>query len=206
MKKEHRLKMDESEHSFINYSEFLMWKEEEEKKKLAHFVQHCGSVVNSGTRHYYFYCNRSGFYESKSTGLRSAKIQGTSKLGATCTAHIKVEEDFDTKMCKVRYSSTHCGHRCELAHLPLSKDFKANVAAKLQEGVSMDKIMDNIRDDLDDESVITREHLAVRQYVYNIKRILNLDNIIKHSNDQTSVAMWVKEVQEHARVRPSFGF
>ena len=37
------------------------------------------------------------------------------------------------------------------------------------------------------------EHLVVKQDIKNIACLLNLDNIQKHSNDQTSVSLWVKE-------------
>ena len=52
--------------------------------------------------------------------------------------------------------------------------------------------MDEIRDvSLSDG--IKREHLIVKQDIRNIARVLNLDNIQKHSNDQTSVALWLNE-------------
>ena len=38
----------------------------------------------------YFYCNRSGSFESQGKGLRSLKVQGTSKIGELCTSHIKL--------------------------------------------------------------------------------------------------------------------
>ena len=63
--------------------------------------------------------------------------------------------------------------------------------------MSIDEIMDSIRDfSANEETCISRKHLMVRQDIRNIKCSLNLANIQKHSNDQASVAVWVKEARE----------
>ena len=56
----------------------------------------------------------------------------------------------------------------------------------------VDKIMDKIRDVYLSEG-IKCEHLVVKQDIKNIAHLLNLDNIQIHSNDQTSVSLWVKK-------------
>ena len=45
----------------------------------------------------------------------------------------------------VEYCSTHNSHSIQLAHLPIPKDIKHQISAKLHEGVSVNKILDDIR-------------------------------------------------------------
>lgn len=54
----------------------------EEHRAASYYVQHGGAVVDSSVLHYYFYCNRSGMYKSKSKGVRSMKMQGRQRLEA----------------------------------------------------------------------------------------------------------------------------
>ena len=61
---------------------------------------------------------------------------------------------------------THYGHETELQHLNLPKGFKKQIAAKLKQGVSQDKIMDNIRDHVGIK--INRQHLTDEQDIRNI--------------------------------------
>ena len=42
---------------------------------------------------------------------------------------------------------------------------------------------------------ITREHLVTRQDVHNIKLQYNIEGIVRHHNDLTSVTAWVEEMQ-----------
>ena len=188
----HGITSESSEHTFTTYDEFLKWKSSEEESCFSNYVKHRGSVLKDSIRYSYFYCNRSGDLKSKGTGARNTKIQKSSKIGATCTAHMKVEESIANGSCKVSYCYTHCGHKKDLAHIRMPKSLKAKISNQLQAGVSVDKIMYEIRD-VSLSKGIKREHLVVKLDIKNIARLLNLDNIQKHSNDQTSVSLWVKE-------------
>ena len=68
------------------------------------------------------------------------------------------------------------------------------IAAKLLQGISIDKIMDSIRDEMSGR--VYREHLTTRQDILNIKRRLNIGCIQKHTNDQSSVSAWVQDLNE----------
>lgn len=59
------------------------------------------------------------------------------------------------------------------------------VARKLKEGVTIDKVLDDIRDQVG--TSIKRQHLINRQDVNNIKRQFNIDGIERHKEDQMSV-------------------
>ena len=96
----------------------------------------------------------------------------------------------------VNFCSTHYGHTPEedVMHLRLPKDFKLAVSNKLLQGVTIDRILDDIRDSVD-EGGLKRCHHSTKKDIQNIKRVCNVDGVQKHSNDYTSVAAWVEELK-----------
>lgn len=60
-------------------------------------------------------------------------------------------------------------------------------------GVSIDRIMDDIRNDMNGS---IKKNLITRKDVLNVQHKLNLNYVEKHSNDHLSVAAWVSEMQE----------
>ena len=108
------------------------------------------------------------------------KMQGSSKIGQQCTAHMKV--------CQ-----THSGQVNIDGHLSLPEHVRLTVASKLREGVAIDSILDHIRDQASDSR--RREHLISHQDVHNIKRQHKIDGVERHRNDQTIVCAWVEELQ-----------
>ena len=72
------------------------------------------------------------------------KIQGSRKTGLSCIAHMKVMQDTITGVIMFEYCSTHNSHFVQLAHLPVPSDIKHKIAAKLHDGVSTAKILDDI--------------------------------------------------------------
>ena len=140
----------------------------------------------------YYYCNRSGHYKSKGNRERSPQ---TCRSGNTCIAYMKTMEDTLSKSVVVEYCSTHTGHEIKVKHLPILQDIKLKIAQKLQDGVSINRILDDIRDNCLDGGV-GREQFVTRQDILNIKRKLNLHTIQKHSNDLLSVCSWVEEMKQ----------
>ena len=64
------------------------------------------------------------------------------------------------------------------------------IAAQLQQGVTIERIMDNIRDDTMEG--IIREHLVTKQDVHDVKNQYNIEGVMRHVNDLTSVCAWVE--------------
>ena len=58
------------------------------------------------------------------------------------------------------------------------------IAAQLQQGVTMEKIIDNIRDKT--AGGITRKHLVTKLDIHNIKRQHNIEGITRDTNDLTT--------------------
>ena len=83
----------------------------------------------------------------KGEGKKCMKSQGSSKIGTYCTAHMTVRQN-EAELVYVEYNSTHINHSIELAHLMLPAEdvYRLEVVSKLQQGVKMERILDDIRD------------------------------------------------------------
>ena len=158
----------------------------------SNYVQQCAPQLYGSRQHRYYYCNRSGIYQSKTSGKRQPKTQGSCKLGERCIAHIKATHDQLTGTVEVCYCSTHHNHDVSLGHIRMPRETRMKIAAQLQQGVTMERIMDNIRENVVEG--ITREHLVTKQDVHNIQNQYNVEGVMRHSNDLTSVCAWVEEL------------
>lgn len=176
---------------FEHIAAFKAWKEESEYKTLSQYSLKCAPHQYGINNVYYFYCNRAGTYTTKGIEKRQHKSQGTSKLGNQCTSHIKAMENTDTGEVKVEYCATH-SHTIKLAHLRIPDKTRMDIAAKLQQGVSMERILDDIRDTVTNQ--VNREHLIKKKDLRNIKMQYNVDGITRDKNDLTSVSAWVTEM------------
>ena len=178
---------------FPAITEFLSWKADEEKKMHSAYVQECAPRTFDTTKHWYYCCNRSGVYRNRNTGMRNTKSQGSSKIGERCIAHMKAIQNFSSGEVVVHYCRTHHNHEQNIGHLRLQHTTRMKVAAELQQGVTIGRIIDNVRDCA--TGGITREHLITRQDIHNIKNHYNIEGIIRHTNDLTSVCAWVEEMR-----------
>ena len=187
--------------SFSSFSSFLEWKKEEELRTLSKYVKRCSPQQSGlGTTHY-FYCNRSGTYNPRGNGQRLLKSQGTSKIDSFCTAHIKVKQSVSEEQIDVTFCSLHHNHKLEIAHLPLPSDVKLSIASKIQQGVTIERILDDIRDSVS-EQTIGREHLTNKRDILNVKNELNFQNIQKHQEDHVSVFLWINEIKKKQSFDP----
>ena len=75
----------------------------------------------------------------------------------------------------------------------MTKNTRMKIAAKLQQGVTIERILDDIRDNI--SQGINREHLVARQDIHNIKTKFNIEGVRRHENDLTSVSSWVEEMR-----------
>ena len=65
------------------------------------------------------------------------------------------------------------------------------IAAKLKQGVTFERIIDDIRDSV--SSSFSRIHLTRRKDLSNIQRAFGLRTVEKHREDAISVDIWVEE-------------
>lgn len=141
-----------------------------------------------------YYCNRSGFFASKGSGKRAQKAQGSCKIDGHCTAGICAKTCILTGTISIVVTNTHYGHEMDLAHLKLSQDERVAIGQKLAQGITAERILDDIRNSLSDS--LERHHLVTKKDIRNIENALGLHGINTHANDATSVGMWVQEVGE----------
>ena len=177
---------------FQTLDQFLDWKKEEERKTNSQYVQLCSSQVYGKGEHWYYYCHCSGHYKPKGKEKRQTKAQGSFRTGNSCTAHIKAVRDLTTGEVMVQYCSTHNSHSISLGHSRIPSDTRMKIASKLHQGVSIERILDDIRDNIDDS--ISCEHLVTRQDIRNIKTQYNVDGISRHKDNPISVNAWVEEM------------
>ena len=193
LQKKHKYEVEIQALHFTGFESFLLWKDEEETKTHSSFVQQCAPQTYASRQHWYYYCNRSGTYKSKTKGVRCIKSQGTCKTGQRCIAHIKATKHLVTGEVDVQYCKTHHNHEVSLGHLRMPNATRMKIVTQLQQGVTIERIMDNIRENT--VGGITREHLLTRQDVYNIKNQYNIEGVIRHSNDLCSVRAYVEELR-----------
>ena len=67
------------------------------------------------------------------------------------------------------------------------------IAAKLQQGVSKEKILDNMQNNVGTEFL--HDHIIDKQDVINIQCAYGLEEVQRHADDQTSALAWIQEWQ-----------
>lgn len=94
---------------------------------------------------------------------------------------------------KVEYCTHHTGHELELCHLRLSQDLRSLIAARLANGVTPERLLDDIRDNVTE---INRDMLVTRKEINNIESHYNTRKVQKHNEDITSTDLWILELSE----------
>ena len=107
---------------------------------------------------------------------------------------MQVSEDIITEKVTVTHCNHYIGHTLDICHFKISSETMMRIAAKLQMGISIDRILDDVHDEV--TGLIKKEYLISRQDVHNIKSQLDLHSIEKHQNDLFSVSAWVAEMRE----------
>ena len=148
----------------------------------ASYVLHSAPKYCSGNEVWYFYCNRAGCYAPCGKSERVLKSQGTSKTISHCSAHIKAIKDKETNEVSVTYTCTHYNHTHKLGYLHMAATTSEKIASKLQNGVTSERIIDDIRNS-SDSTDLHREHLISRKDIEGVQR---------HHNDLISVSAIVE--------------
>lgn len=200
----HDVNINQESREFASFEEFMKWKAIEEAQTHSFYVQQSGSRVRGTGTWWYFYCNRSGHYQPKGSGKRMLKSQGSAKIDGVCTAHMTVRQDNSTGHVTVHYCSSHHCHEKEIAHLRIPEHVRLSVASKLQQGVAIERILDDIRDSVAGD--FGREHLTNRQDVRNVLNQYNIRGIEKHANDHSSVSAWITELRSPQEFDPILFF
>ena len=86
-------------------------------------------------------------------------------------------------------------HESEFRHIWLTTSTRQQIAAKLQQGISKEKNLDDSKGTVGSE--ILREHLVDKRDFFNIEKAFGLDNIQRHPNNHDSALSWIQEWEEN---------
>ena len=165
--------------------DFEQWKAHFERETNSSFVKTTGVKGGCEKSITYYYCNRSGYFNPAGHNMRALKSQGTAKLNAYCTAAIVLTNSNQDPYLQANICSTHHGHSVSVGHLRLQPQDRYNIAAKLSQGVTFDRILDDIREGIG--GTIRRIHLTTRKDIQNIERAFGLRVAKKHNNKCVTV-------------------
>ena len=190
IEKDHNIETETDQKMFESFEEYRIWKNDLERQTRSQFVQKCAPVTTGNIRVCYNYCNRAGTYKPQGKGECQLKTQGTAKIGCQCSAYIKATEDISNGKVHVVHCSTHYNHNLQLK---IPNSTRLEIVKKLELGVTLDRILDDVRDTCDDG--INREHLVTRKDLHNIKYQYNIEGIVRHKNDLQSVLAWIIDME-----------
>ncbi|KFM82667.1 hypothetical protein X975_19121, partial [Stegodyphus mimosarum] len=190
----HIIEIEKEEKFFESVEEFKAWKTFVEKCNSDRYIRLSSSKrIKSGSKEYY-YCHRSGVHESKATGKKMIKIQGSNKVGTTCPASMVVTEyDAHPGQVWVTFWKTHVGHDHKRSRAFLAENERDFIAKKLAMGVSFDNVLDEM---INGEAEINSEalHPIDNPDLHSMKRFLsNCSNY--HPDDIASVEFLIQELE-----------
>jgi len=194
--KDHALVIEEVTLNFQTFEEFENWRYEMQNSTMSEYVKfHATKVLACGWEKTVLQCSRSlrsrGKLLNSNDRKRATKKQGTKKVGKFCPSAIEVIKK--KRIYFVKYWKTHCGHKAELDHLRIPKKCRDEIAGKLKEGVSFQRIIDDINNGkMGSDS--RRMSLFNRHDLHNIIRDYNLPCGTKlNQDDSESVQLCLKE-------------
>ncbi|KAB0805351.1 hypothetical protein PPYR_02321 [Photinus pyralis] len=179
---------------FMRIEDFREWLKCEEESNKVEYSRVNGKTIGKQFSRYLYECNRSGKPPNTCTRKRLQKSQGSVKIGYACTSHIIIKVNNSTGAVHMKYLKTHYGHTFELQHIRIPESSKTAVASKLSLGVSVPKIINSVRDSID-ENALQRVDLITKKDISNIRKSFGLNVLdgVRHSDDAISVALWAKE-------------
>ena len=92
----------------------------------------------------------------------------------------------------MRVHKTHYGHGLSLGKIRLSKRDQLTIAGQIAQGVSFERILDNVRDTVG--ANFNRMHLLTKKDLNNIERSFSLRTTERHPIDSVSVKAWVDDM------------
>lgn len=193
----HEIKLSRTELQLNSFDDFQEWKKNIEQSTHAEYVQKCGVKRKDDEKVTYFYCHRSGVFESRGKTNKSVKYYGSNRIDSNCPSMIKVtEKKLDIF---VEFTETHVGHKNNLGKVHIPEEERLNICAQLKQKIPVSTILDNVREN--NSADYDRRHLITRKDIFNIKSEYNInDDGVYDCNDAQSVAKWVQSFKEDTPV------
>ncbi|CAI6367795.1 unnamed protein product [Macrosiphum euphorbiae] len=197
LNEKHQIQFDVEDKKFDTYSDFLNWKVNYESETCSCFY-HRKNLTRSGRRVEYWYCNRSGSYQSAlQSRRRKLKSQGILKINNNCTSSITLTVNKIDGTVQAVIHHTHYGHEAELIHLRIPKSDKQEIASKLLQGVNIEDILSSFKEDRLSKQT-ERKHLIKRRDILNISKKYNVNIIlpkVQPSKNKTNYELVQKAVE-----------
>lgn len=169
---------------FPSLQQFHEWKTAEEKRTTASY-KHKRTFYDKAhePRKMYFDCNCTGKGPTEPENRKRVR-RTTIKMAGRCPAYINVTFASQS-LLQVEACLDHLGHDQKLGNLRIPDDLRSSLARQLSIGVSMDSILDRIRDNIDE--TFDRSHIVQRKDLYNIKQQFQLLRSRKDKDDYQSI-------------------
>ncbi|XP_072394744.1 uncharacterized protein [Diabrotica undecimpunctata] len=156
------------------FLDFQIWLKNFQSVSNAEYICPRGLVSSVSVKDVYYDCSRSGkSREVSHIRKRTKKCQGSKKINVACTSQIKLIKNETNSRVKAIFDKTHYGHSVDIQHLSIPKVERANIAQKLNSGVSVTRILDNNRNNFNDEK-LKRIDLLTKKDIHNIKNAFNI--------------------------------
>ena len=176
--------------SHCTITDFEEWKYAWESENGCSMVKATGTKTKLDTKAIYFYCNRTGKYKCQSSGKRNSKSHGSPKMDAHCTAGIQLIQQ--EKGLHVMLHKTHYGHSISLGKIRLSRRDRLAIAGQLAQGISFERILDDVRDTVG--ATFQRLHLLCKKDQNNIEHSFSLRTTERHAIDSISMKAWFDDM------------
>ncbi|VEN46173.1 unnamed protein product [Callosobruchus maculatus] len=204
---DHSVEIELEELLFQSMEEFNKWKDDMQTRSVSYYSLDTSTKhLSCGDFKQYYNCHRSYTYKPKGKNIRSLKATGTNKIGSACPSRLEVTIKGTmekSELVQVKFWKTHYGHSLDLGHTCLGKDTRKELAGKLQQGVTFQHILDQVRESDIKEEGLKRNHLLEKKDLHNIMRDFNLSHTFqKHNNDAISVHLWVEEMMGLGSLSP----
>lgn len=79
---------------------------------------------------------------------------------------------------------THYGHSISLGHLQIKETDRLEIACKLAQGITFQRILDDVCDNLGERFELI--HLITQKDIHNIEKTIGLKIMQRHTDDATS--------------------
>ena len=120
-------------------------------------------------------------------------------MNAYCTASLTANR-LDDGSVVIDICDTHYSHTLSLGHLYLSNVIRKEIATKLSEGVTIDRILNDVCDNVSTD--FKRSHILTKRDIHNIEKAFSLKGLERHTDNATSVALLVEELKQNDKESP----
>lgn len=199
--------IEESEHKFKSFEEFLQWKDIEEAVSLTKYSEYRGRKLNKdGSCLICFMCVHTGDRDTRPRATSKLHRKGCVKTGLFCPARMTTRAiaDGTVYMTYIR-THTHDINVQNTIHYALASNTVKYIQRQLLQGVHKKKIQQNLRQGFRDPETldkngeaILRRHEVSLHLIYDTGRRMNVESAshLIHIDDASAIDSLVKQLMD----------